>query len=109
MVSQTSDARFSAPATKLGDLGGADAARFSGFDQYCLSKAARVLFTQALNDRLQAAGQAHVVACVSDPGLASTGVSVQHQLAISHDNLGRLVPAGTYTNMSSTNALHESQ
>ena len=67
-----------------------------------------MLFTQALNDRLQAAGQAHVVACVSDPGgLASTGVNVQHQLAISHDNLGRLVPAGTDTNMSSTNALHD--
>ena len=32
---------------------------------------------------------------------------MQHQLAISHDNLGRLVPAGIGTNMSSTNAIHD--
>jgi NAD(P)-dependent dehydrogenase (short-subunit alcohol dehydrogenase family) len=108
VVSQTSGARFSAPIAKLGDLGGSDAsATFSGFDQYCLSKAAMVLFTQALNDRLDAAGQGQVVACVSDPGLASTGVNVQHQLVISHDNLGRLVPEGTDTDLSSTNTLHD--
>ena len=37
-----------------------------------------MLLTKALNERLLAAGMHHVVACVSDPGLSSTGVNFQH-------------------------------
>merc|ERR1712232_214178 len=65
---------------KLADLGGTDSSRFNAFHQYALSKACNCFFTQALNDRLANAGVANVIALVCDPGFASTGVNVQHNL-----------------------------
>jgi len=80
VVSQTSGARFSARKEKVKDLDGTNTSQFSAWDQYCLSKAANVLFTRALNERLKAHGVSHIMACVSDPGLSSTGVNIQHDL-----------------------------
>jgi len=80
IVSQSSGARFQAKLSKVDDLDGTDCGTFSGWDQYCLSKAVLALFTVALNERLVAAGVDNVIACVSEPGLTSTGVNIQHDL-----------------------------
>ena len=80
MVTQSSGARMLAKPEKVGDLDGTDAATFNGFDQYCLSKAACVLMTQALNARLEKAG-VDITCMATDPGLTSTGVNIQHQLS----------------------------
>jgi NAD(P)-dependent dehydrogenase (short-subunit alcohol dehydrogenase family) len=85
---------------KVHDLDGTDEATFSNWDQYCLSKAACVLFTQALNDRLASTpGSDHITCLATDPGLTSTGVNIQHQLTHSIPGLsGRLA---------NTNEMHD--
>ena len=101
IVTQSSGARFRAFPSKLPDLDGTDAANFNNFDQYCLSKAACVLMTQALNDRLAATpSYSHIVCLATDPGLTSTGVNIQHQLTTSAE-----LPGGA--GMTSTNQLHD--
>eukprot|EP00928_Gymnodinium_smaydae_P080778 TRINITY_DN64408_c0_g1_i1.p1 TRINITY_DN64408_c0_g1~~TRINITY_DN64408_c0_g1_i1.p1 ORF type:complete len:469 (-),score=59.84 TRINITY_DN64408_c0_g1_i1:193-1476(-) len=89
VVSQSSMARLcNAPGfknmeyriAKLADLGGTDSSCFNAFHQYALSKACNCFFTQALNDRLLKANMSTVNALVCDPGFASTGVNVQHNL-----------------------------
>ena len=80
IVSQTSGARYQAKIAKVDDINGTDAENFNAFDQYCLSKCANVLFTKCLNERLLAHNIHNVTACVSDPGLTSTGVNIQHDL-----------------------------
>mmetsp|Transcript_132946 Transcript_132946/g.413356 ORF Transcript_132946/g.413356 Transcript_132946/m.413356 type:complete len:402 (+) Transcript_132946:36-1241(+) len=80
VVSQSSGARHSAKPEKIRDIDGTDATAFSAFDQYCLSKACNALFTKALNERLAAQGIDNVVAVMSDPGFACTGVNFQHDL-----------------------------
>jgi hypothetical protein len=72
----------------------------NAFDQYCLSKAANCFFTQALNDRLASAGISNVIAVVTDPGLACTGVNIQHDLTNS-----MAVFAGA--KLKDTNQLHD--
>eukprot|EP01047_Picozoa_sp_COSAG01_P046756 COSAG01_NODE_4414_length_5050_cov_27.191476_3_plen_330_part_00 len=86
IVTQSSGARFMAKPQKLGDLDGrTDAPIFDAFDQYCLSKAACVLFTQSMNERLAAwPGYEHVICAATDPGLTATGVNIQHQLGPPH-------------------------
>jgi NAD(P)-dependent dehydrogenase (short-subunit alcohol dehydrogenase family) len=98
IVSQTSGARFFAKLQKVGDLNGTDSSEFSAFDQYCLSKAANVLFTKSLNEQLEASGIGNIIACVADPGLSSTGVNIQHDLT---NSLGM--------RDISTNQMHDSQ
>ena len=101
VVTQSYGARFRAKPEKVGDLDGTDAANFNNFDQYCLSKAACVLMTQALNDRLAAtAGYDHIVCLATDPGLTSTGVNIQHQLTTS-------AGLGAGSGLTSTNQLHD--
>jgi len=80
IVSQSSGARYQAKLAKVGDLDGTDAAKFSAWDQYCLSKAANALFTLKLAEHLAAAGVGNVKAIVSEPGLTATGVNIQHDL-----------------------------
>merc|ERR1711972_891772 len=89
VVSQSSMARAcTAPGfknmayrvAKLADLGGSDTSRFNAFHQYALSKACNCFFTRALNDRLAKFDVSNVIALVCDPGFASTGVNVQHNL-----------------------------
>jgi len=81
IVSQSSGARHFAKKEKVYDLDGTNAAAFNAFDQYCLSKACNALFTKALNERLAERGIDNVVALMSDPGLACTGVNFQHDLS----------------------------
>ena len=101
VVTQSSGARFRAKPEKVGDLDGTDAANFNNFDQYCLSKAACVLMTQALNDRLAATpGCDHIVCLATDPGLTSTGVNIQHQLTTS-------AGLGASAGLTSTNQVHD--
>jgi len=81
VVSQSSGARFEAKKEKFQDIDGTDATVFSAWDQYALSKAANVLFTRTLNERLMADKVDNVVALVVDPGFACTGVNFQHDLS----------------------------
>lgn len=86
IISQTSGARLlrydALWQAKLKDISANNPAnKFDAFDQYCLSKCGNVLFTRGLNKRLEAAGIRSIVAAVSDPGLSSTGVNMQHDLA----------------------------
>merc|ERR1712217_174987 len=83
---------------KVNDLNGTDAANFSAWDQYCLSKAANALFTLALNDHLVGAGISNVIATVSDPGLTATGVNIQHDLVKS---------LGIADKLDDTNKMHD--
>jgi len=82
VVSQTSGARLLCARCRLPeDLNHAAAAEpYNAFDQYCLSKAANCIFTQALNDTLAAVGIGNIVALVAEPGFACTGINVQHNL-----------------------------
>lgn len=98
VASQSSGARYQAKKDKVDDLNGTVAATFSAWDQYCLSKAANVLFTLALNDHLAAAGIDNVIATASDPGLTSTGVNIQHDLVKS---------IGVGDKLEDTNKLHD--
>ena len=80
VVLHSSSARHNAAPSQLGDLLGARR-RLHPWGRYSLSKAAMCLAARALNaGRLQAAGIAGA-ACAADPGLAATGVNVQHDLA----------------------------
>lgn len=86
IISQTSGARLlrydNIWQAKVRDISADDPKnKFDAFDQYCLSKCANVLFTRGLMKRLEACGIRHIVAGVSDPGLSSTGVNMQHDLA----------------------------
>ena len=76
---------------------------YNGFDQYCLSKVACVLMTQALNDRLEKAG-VDVTCVATDPGLTATGVNIQHQL--SHSLMDTAFAAAA-ENFSTTNQVHD--
>ena len=96
VVSQSSGARCNWPlrgsdipqrlATDLRGDAAAAAGSYDAWSQYQLSKAANVLFTLELSARLAAAadgsggGGGGVTAAVADPGFASTGVNIQHNL-----------------------------
>ena len=100
IVTQSSGARQFAKPAKVFDLCGTDPASFSGWDQYCLSKACCVLMTQALNSRLAARpGYEHVLCAATDPGLTATGVNIQHQLVTA-------IP-GLASQLSSTHDMHD--
>ena len=104
VVSQSSGARCNWPlrtsdipqrlATDLRGDGAEAAGSFDAWSQYQLSKAANCLFTLGLSTRLAAAaaacqsapGVGCVTAAVADPGFASTGVNIQHNLG--HSLLG---------------------
>ena len=79
---QSSIARFMASGHKhkAYDPDGTDPAVFNGFHQYALSKAAQACNVKSLNERLMAYGVHNVVGVVVDPGLAATGVNIQHDL-----------------------------
>uniref|UniRef100_A0A7S1A8Y6 Protochlorophyllide reductase n=1 Tax=Noctiluca scintillans TaxID=2966 RepID=A0A7S1A8Y6_NOCSC len=99
VVTQSSMARAIAKPEKVGDLDGTDQATYNSFDQYCLSKAACVLMTKALNDRLDKAG-VDVTCLATDPGLTSTGVNIQHQLthSLKDTDFSALLGAAETTN-----------
>jgi len=98
VASQSSGARYGAKLAKVDDINGTSAADFNAWDQYCLSKASNVLFTLALNDRLETSGIKNVIATASDPGLTSTGVNIQHDLVKS---------IGIDNKIENTNKLHD--
>jgi len=81
IVAQSSGARFNAEQSRVYDLDGTNPDNFSAWQQYSLSKACMCTFALALNDRLRSTGIENVVALASEPGLTSTGVNVQHDLA----------------------------
>jgi len=95
----SSIARFMATPfkSKSHDVFGTNPDNFSAFDQYALSKAGGALFLKSLNERLLAYGINNVVGAVVDPGLAATGVNIQHDLTKSAGITG-----------ASTNDLHDS-
>ena len=80
---------------KLNDLNGSDCRSFNAFHQYQLSKACNAFFTIGLNKRLEAAGVDNVVALVTDPGFACTGVNIQHNLTHSMLRLFDVLPCTT--------------
>lgn len=81
IVVQSSGARYFSKIEKVGDIDGADQGNFDAFDQYTMSKAACAVFVQVLAQKMAAAGITNVMSLVVDPGLASTGVNIQHDLA----------------------------
>jgi len=82
----SSSARFNAQPSQLDDLKSSEV-RLHPWATYSLSKAAMCPLARALNVRLPAAGVTGA-ACVADPGLAATGVNVQHELARSIGHRG---------------------
>jgi len=95
IVSQSSGARFcNAPGlpkrkvTKLADINATSEVNkpYNAFHQYQISKACNVFFTLGMNERLKAAGIDNVKAFSCEPGFASTGVNIQHNLG--HSFLG---------------------
>lgn len=95
IVSQSSGARFcEAPGlqkckvSKLADMNATGAVNkpYNAFHQYQISKTCNVFFTLGMNQRLKAAGIENVKAFSCEPGFASTGVNIQHNLG--HSFLG---------------------
>ena len=85
VAAMSSGARFNVQPTDLQrDLGASiravAAAGYSPWAQYSRSKAGACLFARGLSKRLAAAHVAGAASC-ADPGLAATGVNVQHDLA----------------------------
>ena len=87
VVSQTSGARLQcSPCSLPPDWLGRD--RPSDFDTYRLSKALNCFFSQGLNEHLARAGASgECISLTCDPGFASTGVNIQHNLGHSMLNL----------------------
>lgn len=98
VVCQSSGARFNIGPQLVSDLDGI-VNRSNQWAQYSLSKACMCTLARALNKRLDARGSQNVIACVSEPGLASTGVNIQHNLVKS---LGL-----TARGLKTTNMMHD--
>eukprot|EP00928_Gymnodinium_smaydae_P024980 TRINITY_DN20049_c0_g2_i3.p1 TRINITY_DN20049_c0_g2~~TRINITY_DN20049_c0_g2_i3.p1 ORF type:complete len:428 (+),score=41.57 TRINITY_DN20049_c0_g2_i3:178-1284(+) len=81
VIAQSSGARFNANPSQVQDLDGTNPATFNAWSQYSLSKACMCTIALALNDRLRASNIQNVMALACEPGLTSTGVNIQHDLA----------------------------
>jgi len=98
IVTQSSGARGNADPREVHDLDGTDPASWNAWSQYSLSKACMCTIALALNDRLRAKGISNIIALTSEPGLTSTGVNIQHDLAKT---------LGLTRNFKNTNEFHD--